>query len=192
MSRSLSARPLLFLALGAAIVVPTLAGCGSAPAEPVASYEAFEATDKSFTGEGPAGWEKSAGDLGGTVGKVDFAKGGATIRITSDAASSFMGDAAKGGQIAPVEAVHNARISKLEEWFSDPQPDAPKPMPSKVGDARYCEFTADGGKTHGYRCTMLGPQRAIFVTTSCPESDWEVLKPAFSHVIGSIQAGTGP
>lgn len=192
MSRFFLARPTLVVALSAATIASFLTGCASAPAEPVASYEPFEASDKSFTGQGPAGWEKEAGDLGGTVGKVTFTKGDATIRIVSDSASSFMGDAAKAGPVPAVEAVHEKRLSKLEELFSNPEPGPMKPMKSAVGDARYCEFTADGGKTHGYRSTALGPQRAIFVTASCPESDWATLKPAFSKVIGSIANGSGP
>ena len=193
MFRFFPVRPLLFLALGAATLAPLLSGCGSAPAEPVASYEPFEATDKSFTGDGPAGWEKEAGDLGGTVGKVTFTKGSSTVRIVSDSASSFMGDAIKvPNGPPPIVAIHEKGLAKLEELFSGPETQPAADMPSAVGPARYSEFTADGGKTHGYRCTMMGPQRVIYVTASCPESDWPVLKPAFGHVIGNVKAGSGP
>lgn len=186
-------RPTLILALSAAAFAPLLSGCASAPAEPVASYEAFEASDKSFVGQGPAGWEKEAGDFGGTVGKVNFAKGAATIRIVSDSASSFLGDAIKiPNGPPPIVALHERGLGKLEELFSSPELSPAKDMTSAVGPARYSEFTADGGKTHGYRSTAMGPQRVIYVTTSCPESDWEILKPAFSKVIGSIANGTGP
>lgn len=193
MRLSFLARPTLLLALGAATLAPLLGGCGGAPAEPVASYAPFEATDKSFTGDGPAGWDKDAGDLGGTIGKVTFTQGNATIRLVSDSASSFMGDAMKTSNgPPPIVALHERGLAKLEELYSSPETQPAKDMPSAVGAARYSEFTADGGKTHGYRCTMMGPQRVVYATTSCPESDWATLKPAFSKVIGSLKAGGGP
>ena len=175
-----------------ASIVPILSGCGKAPAEAVASYEPFEASDKSFSGQGPAGWDKEASDLGGTVGKVTFTKGDAAIRIVSDTASSFLADAIKiPNGPPPVEAIHQKGLAKLEELFSNPEAGASQELTSAVGPARFCEFTADGGKTRGYRSTALG-NRVIYVTASCPESDWETLKPAFSKVIGSIANGSGP
>ena len=192
MARFLKAR-LSWILLAGVAVVPMTNGCGSgAPAEPVAAFEAFEASDKSFTGQGPAGWEKGAGDAGGTIGRVVFAKGDAKIRVSSSAASSFMADAMKSGPTPAVEVLHTKGLEKLADYFSNPEPGPMKEMKSAIGDARYCEFTADGGKTRGYRSTAVGPQRVIYVTASCPESDWETLKPAFSKVIDSIQNGSGP
>ena len=181
----------LFLLLGATMT-PLLHGCGGAPAEPVTSYEPFEATDKSVTGEAPAGWEKEAGDTGGTLARVNFTKGNAKIRIVASAGSSFMADAAKNGPIPVIQVMHEKGLKEVEEYVSNPETMPMQPMKSPIGEAAYSEFTADGGKTHGYRSTALGPQRVISVTAYCPESDWETLKPAFSKVIGSLANGSGP
>ena len=183
----------LLLLLGTALVMPILSGCGGgAPAESVTSYEPFEASDKSVTGQAPAGWEKEAGDTGGTLARVNFTQGNAKIRIRADAGASFMADAMKNGPIPVIDAMHEKGIKQLEEFVSSPEPMPAKPMKSSIGEARYSEFTADGGKTHGYRSTAIGPQRVISVTATCPESDWATLKPAFSKVIGSLANGSGP
>ena len=195
MSLSIKPTTALFLFLGAAVVAPLTSGCvrmASAPAEAVSSYEPFEASDKSVTGEAPAGWEKESGDTGGTLARVNFTKGDAKIRIRADAGASFMADAMKNGPVPVIDAMHEKGIKQLEEFVSDPQAMPAQPMTSPIGEARYSEFTADGGQTHGYRSTAIGPQRVISVTASCPEKDWETLKPAFSKVIGSIANGSGP
>ena len=195
MSLSMRPRNALFLLLGAAITVPLASGCvrtQGAPAEAVTAYEPFEASDKSVTGEAPAGWEKEAGDSGGTLARVNFTKGDAKIRIRADAGASFMADAMKGGPVPVIDAMHEKGIKQLEEFVSNPEAMPAQPMTSPIGEARYSEFTADGGQTHGYRSTAIGPQRVVSVTAYCPERDWETLKPAFSKVIGSVANGSGP
>ena len=127
---------LSWILLASIAAVPLLNGCGSAaPAAPVAAYEPFEASDKSFTGQGPAGWEKGAGDAGGTVGRVVFAKDNAKIRVSSSAASSFMADAMKSGPVPAVEVLHTKGLEKLAEYFSNPEPGPMKEMKSAIGDA---------------------------------------------------------
>ncbi len=192
MSLLIKPRNALLLLLSAAFIAPILSGCGSAPAEPVSSYEPFEATDKSVTGESPAGWEKEAGDTGGTLARLNFTQGDAKIRIRADAGASFMADAMKNGPVPVIDAMHEKGIKQLDEFVSGAEAMPAKPMKSSIGEARYSEFTADGGKTHGYRSTAIGPQRVVSVTATCPESDWETLKPAFDKVIGSLQNGSGP
>ena len=64
-------------------------------------------------------------------------------------------------------------------------------LESRVGDARVSEWTADDGKMHGYRVTMLGSQREVTVICISPERNWAVLKPAFQHMITSVVPGNG-
>ena len=64
-------------------------------------------------------------------------------------------------------------------------------LESRVGDARISEWTADGGKTHGYRVTMLGSQREMTVICIAPERNWAILQPAFQHMIASVVPGNG-
>ena len=185
----------LLLLLSAAMIGPLLSGCSrnpGLPAEAVTSFEPFEASDKSVTGQAPVGWEKEMGDTGGTLARINFTKGDAKIRIRADAGASFMADAMKNGPVPVIEAMHEKGIKQLDEFVSNPEVMPAKPMKSPIGEARYSEFTADGGQTHGYRSTAIGMQRVISVTASCPERDWETLKPAFSKVIGSLANGSGP
>lgn len=168
-----------------------LTGCGSTPpAVPVASFTALEASDKSFSAQVPAGWETKSSDAGATVATAQISQGAAIIRIVSDTASSFLGDAARNSPKPPMEVVHELKLKKLEEYFSSPQPGATKEMGSSLGPARYSEFTAANGQIKGWRCTILGPQRAFFITVSCPTTNWDTLQPAFSKVIASLQAGS--
>lgn len=185
----------LLLLLSAGIAPVLSSGCSKIagpPAKAVTAYEPFEASDKSVTGEAPAGWEKEAGDTGGTLARINFTQGDAKIRIRADAGASFMADAMKGGPVPVIDLMHEKGIKQLEEFVSNPEAMPAQPMTSPIGEARYSEFTADGGQTHGYRSTAIGPQRVVSVTASCPEKDWETLKPAFSKVIGSVQNGSGP
>lgn len=178
------------LALGSGLV---LAGCGgqSAPAEPVTSFTPFVASDKSFGGEGPTGWETESGDLGATIAKVTFDKDAAHINITSDTASSFLADAMRNSPKPAVEILHERGLKKLEEKYSEIEPGKLVLMNSPLGQARYCEFNAKEGSTpvRGYRATIQGPERVLYVTQVCPESDWTTLQPAFSKVMGSLKAG---
>lgn len=178
----------LCFALSLSLAAPLVfSGCGSGPAEVPTTYVAFTASDNSFSGNGPAGWEKQAGDMGGTVGKVAFTSGGARILITSDSASSFLGDAVKMGQKPPVEVVHENGLNGLQRDFGDFSPMAMQTVTSPIGPARYSEWT--GGGMHGYRATMLGPQRAILIDCRCPEAEWAALKPAFFKVFTDLKAG---
>ena len=64
-------------------------------------------------------------------------------------------------------------------------------LESRAGDARLSEWTADGGKLHGYRVTILGNQREFTVICISPERNWAVLQPAFQRMIHSLVPGNG-
>jgi hypothetical protein len=63
-----------------------------------------------------------------------------------------------------------------------------------LGEGRQSEFTLPGSfgqETRGYRATFLTRDRRITVTCSCPEAEFEKLKPAFERVINSLRPGSG-
>ncbi len=181
------------------------------------SFKSFETPDKSVAGVGPDGWTKkrSAG-LGGTIGGVSFTRGSAQISVTADLAGSLMGDMAAaanaqisnvsdilpGGQAPPakppVEKLHEAGASDMEESFETYNEQPMKPLQSALGDARISEFTgktqkdmmSQGYPAHGYRATILGTEKRVTVLCYCTDKDWKNLKPAFDKVIGSLKPGS--
>lgn len=183
-------------------------------------FAAYSAADKSFVCESPDGWAKQGSAAHGIMSGALFKNGPASINITSDLMGSLMGDmAAAGSGIAgsvpagmenlvpgmeqalkearkpPVEKVHEMGKKRIAGEFKTYEEQPAKPFPSKIGDARYSEFTADGGwrvgKVRGYRVTMLGGERSVTVICQCPEENWPTLQKSFARVIGSIAPGRG-
>jgi hypothetical protein len=61
-----------------------------------------------------------------------------------------------------------------------------------MGEGRRSIFTSDGslgGKTYGYRATLLTGDRRITIVCSCPATNWKELKPAFERVTASLRRG---
>ncbi len=182
-----------FALLGAAIIAVSIScGCSSSspPATPVASFVNVQASDKSFSAQLPADWKTKSSDAGATSAIVEADQGDASILIVSDTAASFMGDASRNAVKPPVVTVHEMKLGNLDADYSSPEKGPTLEMTSALGPARYTEFTAGAGQIKGWRCTILGKQRAYFITVSCPSSDWKTLQPAFSKVIESLQAGS--
>ena len=209
------------IAIGAFFLVVVVAGglfmfVGRNPPKVDAptAFVAYTAPDKSFSCQQPEGWDVSDAAGGAVVASAAFMQGGAKIDITSDLSGSLMADINKsfgqmgggmmdafpgagGGEVqkTPVEKAHDRIGASLAEKFSDFEDGPTLTFTSKVGQARYSEFSAKagrfGGRMKGIRATMLGGERQIRVLATCPERDWESLKPAFEKVIGSIVAGAG-
>jgi hypothetical protein len=98
-----------------------------------------------------------------------------------------------------VERLHEARKKSLEtelkvDGHEELTEQPAKAFRSQLGDARWSEFTAKGnfmtGDVHGYRATIMGTERAIYVTCQAPEKDWKLVDAAFKRVIGSLAPGT--
>lgn len=183
-------------------------------------FKAYTAKDQSFKCLQPEGWQVDGGAAQGVRAAATFTQGGATIRVSSDLEGSLMGDlskspmdiggvpsvpggpnmgaAAKELNRPPVEKVHLADAEAVEGIlenygygeFADGQMQS---FQSTAGDARFSEFTADGGmfggKIKGMRTTALGGERRIRVLAYCLEEDWTLLKPSFQKVITSVTPG---
>ncbi len=180
------------------------------------AYAPFTAPDKSFACLAPKDWETQSASAHAVMGGALFKSGPAKIDITSDLMGSLMGDIVTasnaqaeslagmmpGGQLPagmktrpPVEQLHTAGKQALASRYGNYTEQTARPLRCSLGDARYSEWTADGGfmagKQHGYRVTILGGERRITVVSYCPESNWPTLKPAFEKVIASLQSGGG-
>jgi len=100
-----------------------------------------------------------------------------------------------------VERLHESRKKTLEaelkmEGREEVTEQPAKAFRSQLGDARWSEFTAKGGfltgDVHGYRATIMGTERAIYVTCQASEKDWKLVDAAFKRVIGSVGPGGTP
>lgn len=140
--------------------------------------------------------------------------GNAQIRITMvDIAGQMQSELLFGKEIVP-ESMGGSRANSLhkrskkvfaarfKEFKETPYSGG---IPSKMGgiyfndskemvpDTKMTEFTASsnrwglGGPVHGFRASLGGGQLIAAVTCYCSERDWEKLKPAFLHVIGSVE-----
>jgi hypothetical protein len=177
------------------------------------SFVKYSAADKSFACQAPAEWQSAGMASHGVAGGALFKKGPAKIDITADLAGSLMGDVATSQNAAaaglaevapglaaalskpPVEKVHEADKARMAAKYKEYEEGQMKPFRSAAGEARYSEWTANGGfgkgKLHGYRVTILGSERRIAIICEAPEGSWQNLKPAFEKVIGSMSPGTG-
>ncbi len=107
-------------------------------------------------------------------------------------ASSDGGGLAAGFE--PVDGLHSSNIPQAEEDYDGytDLPGSPMVLNCELGAARTSEFTAKttfGGKIHGYRTTIIAHDLGLIIFCTCPESDWKALKPAFDHLLGSLERG---
>ena len=171
------------------------------------SYKTYTAIDNTFSCDQPAGWKMhETGATNGALSTVTFTTGHVKVRVVSDAIGSLMADTTPNVSVDPipgmpptpppkpaVEKLHEMDEKQLESSPTLPgyKEEAMQKLESRVGDARVSEWTADEGKIHGYRATMLGGQREMTVICIAPERNWAVLKPAFQHMITSVVPGNG-
>lgn len=174
------------------------------------AYKTYTAIDNTFSCDQPAGWTMhETGATSGALSTVTFEKAHVRVRVVSDSIGSLMGDiatannnAASGIPLPPgvppppppkpaVEQLHERDKSQLADSLPGYKEGEMQTLESRVGDARISEWTADGGKMHGYRVTMLGSQREMTVICLSPERNWAIIQPAFQHMIASVVPGNG-
>ena len=172
-----------------------------------AAYKTYTAIDNTFSCDRPVGWKMhETRATSGALATVTFAKAHVRVRVVSDAIGSLMADGmtssnasveAIPGMPPPpppkpaVEKLHEMDKSQLADSLPGYKEGEMQKLESRVGDARVSEWTADDGKMHGYRVTMLGNQREMTVICISPERNWTVLKPAFQRMITSVVPGSG-
>lgn len=174
-------------------------GCGGAVPAPTA-FVSYNSPDGRFACDYPKGWEAT-----GSGDKTDapyswakFTMGNAEIKVDADVAGSLFGDIAKAsGAIAgddaeaPAAKVHPLGVRHMKEEYNNYQEREAIAFRSKgIGEGRRSIFIADqtlGGKTFGYRATLLSNDRRITVVCSCPATNWKALKLAFEKVIESLR-----
>jgi len=183
--------------------IAAILGCeGTVPAP--TAFAPYDSADGRFSCDYPKGWEveKGAGKQEAMYSYAKFRAGGAEISVDADFAGSLFGDMAKAGAggagtdaESPVARVHvnPIKLKQLKDEFSNYQEREAKSFQSKgMGEGRRSMFTADqtfGGKTFGYRATLLTGDRRITVLCTCPGGNWTTLKPAFEKVISSLRQG---
>ena len=173
-----------------------------------AAYKTYTAIDNMFSCDQPVGWTMhETGATSGAESTVTFEKSRVRVRIISDSTGSLMGDIMGAGNNAgtetlpgmppppppkpAVEKLHEMDKAQLAADLPGYKEGEMQKTSSRVGDARLSEWTADGGKMHGYRVTMLGNQREMTVICIAPERNWAVLQPAFQRMIMSVVPGSG-
>lgn len=165
-----------------------LSGCDSKPVAAPTSFEPFVASDKSFAGSGPAGWDKQEFGGGDTYAKVAWTRGDAKIEVKSDTANSLMGDINKVSGKKPVDTAHDKILAGMQSDVSGFTPLPTQSVTTTFGEGRLSEWTANG--THGLRGTAMALDRSIGLNCQCSESDWETLKPAFMKVWSDLKPAT--
>lgn len=132
---------------------------------------------------------------GSLIADIAKAPGGGMAGI--ELPGNLAGQAGLAGAMAaaqkpPVQIVHEKEAKNAEEKLevSNYAEKETKPFTTRLGEGRYTEFTGDApfpkGAMHGYRATILGNDRAVYVYCSCAEADWPKLEKAFLRVIGSV------
>ncbi len=177
------------LALGFVAAAVGSCGCAASVVVP-ASYSNFQAKDRTFQCEQPAGWEVISGGAPGAPSRATFKSGAAKIEIVADIMGSLFGGVSRGNDDVepPVVAVHQLGKSKAAEELPGYEEDAPQVIQVALGEGRQSEFKAPG--VRGYRATVLTNDRSVSVLARAPEANWAAIKPAFQHVIDSLAPGS--
>jgi hypothetical protein len=174
-------------------------------------FYSYSAADRSFSCDAPLDWDKTSAEdatpgVESAVGGVLFKRGNARIDITTGDVSQLKADILmSSGAALPdgitsgsAEAMHKMYKSKVSIYFANYQEQPMETFGSNMGEACLSEWTADGPamgfrhKMHGYRVSMVGSVKTAFVVCQCSDDDWMTLRPAFVHVMNSIQEGNLP
>jgi hypothetical protein len=180
-----------------------IVGCSGSAKVPT-TYSLYNSKDGAFACEAPDGWEiKGGGGKSGSPTWARFQSGSATIEIKSSVVGSLLSDAQGGasaqGSLPPeFEPVHGYHIEVMEQAkekykeYTESTPD-PAVIEVPLGPARISEFTAKsafGTALHGCRGTVIGHDMGFIIYCDCPESEWQVLKPAFEKIFATMEVGT--
>jgi hypothetical protein len=170
------------------------------------AYKTYTAIDNTFSCDQPVGWTlHETGATAGALSTVTFEKAHVRVRVISDSIGSLVADTMTSntstetlpGMPPPpppkpaVEKLHEMDKAQLADSLPGYKEGEMQNLESRVGDARISEWSADGGKMHGYRVTMLGNQREMTVICISPERNWAILQPAFQRMIASVVPGNG-
>jgi predicted DNA-binding WGR domain protein len=161
---------------------------------------AFSPKDGAFKLRHPSGWEVETGSRpDNTYSWARFTKGSAKIQVFADVAGSLMsgsdsarGNIEEGSEAAPVHGAHTRYKKTASEEFSDYKESEPTLFKgSALGEGRVSTFTASGGglfgsKLRGYRVTLLTNDRRVTLLCSCPDGEFEKLKPTLLAVCRSV------
>lgn len=189
-----------FLCTLAALV--TAVGCGSGPAAAPTTFSDYNSSGGTFACKYPDGWKAEGGGKRG-LEWAKFVSGSTEIRVDAGAAASLMGDIAKNlgkmeddspaPELTPVYAVHTSRKEEAEKNFSGyKEVGKIELFEAPLGPACRNEFTSAtsfGTALHGYRATLLGNDKGVYVSCICPETDWDTLEPAFDTILKSLHRG---
>ncbi len=155
--------------------------------------------EKEYLCEYPKSWKMTSG--GGKEGVppwIKFEKGGASVEIRDSLSGTpggtlqrtlKMGTAIERGE-APVDVVHEHRKKFAADAMRNYQESAPQKFDHLLGAALISEFTAKpmlSDAIHGYRATVLLEFHQFNILCQCTESEWQMLEPAFKHVISSLE-----
>jgi predicted DNA-binding WGR domain protein len=164
----------------------------------LASVE-FSPKDSAFKLRHPPGWEAETGSRpDNTYSWCRFTKGSAKIQVFADLAGSLMSgsdvarDVEEGSVAAPVHGAHTRYKKTASEEYSDYKESEPTLFKgSALGEGRVSTFTASGGglfgsKLRGFRVTLLTSDRRVSILCSCPEAEFEKLKPTFLALCRSV------
>lgn len=196
------------LALAAAVLIALIFVVRALRPVTVASptaYKTYTAIDNTFSCDQPAGWTMhETGATSGALSTVTFEQAHVRVRVVSDSIGSLMADTMTSVPTDPVpgmppppppkpavEKLHEMDKPQLADSLPGYQEGEMQKLEARVGDARISEWTADGGKMHGYRVTMLGNQREMTVICISPERNWAIIQPAFQRMITSVAPGNG-
>lgn len=178
-------------------------GCGE-PVKIPTAYVPFNLKDGTFACQAPEGWTlRGGGSKSGSPAWAKFESGPALIEVKASAAGSLMSDAMGGSvtgepmppEFEPVHRIHQGALREAEQKFTEYKEVSPAPLviQCQLGPARLSEFTAKssfGTALHGYRGTIIGHEKGVTVYCSCPESNWQALKPAFDNMFATLEPGT--
>jgi hypothetical protein len=130
--------------------------------------------------------DNAGGDFAGGSG------GGVPDLSGVPGASHLMGGGANDRR-PPVERLHEARKEAFEEDRKDYQEQAATVIQSALGEGRLSPYTYKGdwgGKIKGVRVTILSNDKLVQFHAECQEPDFNMMKPAFDHVLQSLRPGT--
>ena len=94
-------------------------------------------------------------------------------------------DDALSAPTAMLHGIEKKRVARDFDEYEEPLPG--RRVPAAMGDCFFSEFEATG--IRGCRATVIGGMCRIRIVCSCPEGQYDELKPAFDRVIQSIDYG---
>ena len=190
------------LSIAGAAGLLLLTGCAEQSVPAPTEFSSWTANEGAFQLQYPADWEAEGGGKQG-LQWARFKRGGAMIHVRVGVADSVIGDIVGIGDsgaleltpeereaLAPVTQVHELRKAVMAEEHRNYDEPTASNLQLRLGPARKGEFTASKGlrgKIRGYHVTVLSRQHRVTMLCTCPESDWQVLQPAFDTVIASLE-----